>query len=647
MATVSYAWLPFFPQLVLVNDVFDDHDQNEVAVAALADGRYFAAWAHLSNTRGRVLGADATGSEFLVSSSSDNEPSVAGLTDGRAVVTFTSIAPNFDIRARLFDANGVPAGPDFSIRTSATFYDEQSDVAALANGGFVVSWTSFSDGPDNIVARTFNAAGAPVSDLIQVVNSSASSTASSVAALAGGGFVVAWQDEPPGGGSDRVFFKRFNDAGVALDASRQLIDSAGTINSDIQVAALPDGGFVVAYTDNDWGLQSLPPDPSVGTDISVRIFNGDGTPRSAFFRANFDFTVFDQDRPTITVLSNGFFVVGWRSNGEFLFQQAFDAAGSRIGGHYNTHFAGQENELAALSNGVVANVITSPVAEPGGSGTSIRSNLDELIRTSIGDATSESLVGDALRDMMSGNAGNDRLFGASFLPNGAFKPDSGDDQLSGGVGLDGLWGADGNDTLDGGLGNDGLVGGAGDDSLTGAEDDDFLFGGDFSVANGSRLAGSGADTLAGGLGRDALYGFDGNDLISGGAGNEYVEAGEGNDAVEGGADADTILGQDGDDQINGGTGFDYLYGGAGADVFHFNLGDSYDAVWDFSAPQGDKLRLDRALGVTTFAEFLTRLSGFTFEGAPYTTVSFPESIDQLQIKGIAHTGWASSMVELV
>ena len=120
-------------------------------------------------------------------------------------------------------------------------------------------------------------------------------------------------------------------------------------------------------------------------------------------------------------------------------------------------------------------------------------------------------------------------------------------------------------------------------------------------------------------------------------------AGLGNNSISGGADNDTLLGQDGADAIGGGTGFDYLYGGAEADVFVFNKGDSYDTVWDFSAAEGDKLRINPALA-GSFAEVQNRLSGFNFEGADFTVFLSADGLDQLTMKGIAHTAWTADLL---
>jgi hypothetical protein len=58
-------------------------------------------------------------------------------------------------------------------------------------------------------------------------------------------------------------------------------------------------------------------------------------------------------------------------------------------------------------------------------------------------------------------------------------------------------------------------------------------------------------------------------------------------------------------------------------------------VWDFNAAEGDKIRLDPAFGIVTAVDLQSHLSGFNFEGANYTVISFPDSVDQLTIKGIA------------
>ena len=156
-------------------------------------------------------------------------------------------------------------------------------------------------------------------------------------------------------------------------------------------------------------------------------------------------------------------------------------------------------------------------------------------------------------------------------------------------------------------------------------------------------------------GDDALYGFDGDDLLNGDIGNEYVEAGEGNDTVNGGADSDTILGQAGNDFLNGGAGFDYLYGGAGADIFSFRRGDSYDTGWDFSVAEGDRLRIDPATGVTSFAQFQALLTGFAFDAGDgrglvqfsVLNVAALGSNDQITIGGMRPADWTAGIVDFL
>ena len=164
--------------------------------------------------------------------------------------------------------------------------------------------------------------------------------------------------------------------------------------------------------------------------------------------------------------------------------------------------SGFEGEFAALAGGRVAIVSQSSVSD--GSGLSIRSSIQELSRTTTGDATSETLTGDNLRDTIIGNGGNDTL--------------------SGGVGADRMEGGTGDDTFI--VDNPGDVvvelAGEGTDtvqtSLTSLVLPANVENGTGSVGADTITGNSGGNTLLGGLGNDTIIGGGGKDLTTGGGG---------------------------------------------------------------------------------------------------------------------------------
>ncbi|MEL7098216.1 MAG: calcium-binding protein [Pseudomonadota bacterium] len=112
--------------------------------------------------------------------------------------------------------------------------------------------------------------------------------------------------------------------------------------------------------------------------------------------------------------------------------------------------------------------------------------------------------------------------------------------VSGGSGMDSLFGGDLADELDGGDDSDFVVGRSGDDTLFGGAAD---------------------DTVNGGSGEDALFGQGGADVLNGQGGNDTLNGGSGDDRLSGG---------NGDDTLIAGEGSDILRGDAGADVFEFS-----------------------------------------------------------------------------
>lgn len=89
----------------------------------------------------------------------------------------------------------------------------------------------------------------------------------------------------------------------------------------------------------------------------------------------------------------------------------------------------------------------------------------------------------------------------------------------------------------------------------------FLKGPDAYFVGGNR-----ADTANGVAGDDAMQGNGGNDTLSGRNGDDQVSGGDGNDSLSGGDGADQVNGGSGNDVMAGDAGGDILQGGEGADT---------------------------------------------------------------------------------
>jgi Ca2+-binding RTX toxin-like protein len=120
-------------------------------------------------------------------------------------------------------------------------------------------------------------------------------------------------------------------------------------------------------------------------------------------------------------------------------------------------------------------------------------------------------------------------------------------QLYGTNGIDYLRGNNGADRLYGQGGLDDVRGGNGNDRLYGGEDDDVLYG---DAGNDWLYGGYDDDLLVGGLGNDELYGEAGADRLEGGAGNDYLDGGTGADMMMGGAGNDTYFVDNAGDTID-------------------------------------------------------------------------------------------------
>lgn len=212
---------------------------------------------------------------------------------------------------------------------------------------------------------------------------------------------------------------------------------------------------------------------------------------------------------------------------------------------------------------------------------------------------------------------------------------TGDQNLSGTIGVDVIYGLDGDDVITGGEGRDVLFGGTGADTFVfegGAALTEFDVVSDFSMTDGdvldltdivtgfqggiSNIADYISFSEAGGNtfvrvdsdgGRDdfstifarldGVTGLDVFDVFNG----EHL-AMTGDEIFTGTAGVDVFYGLDGDDVFTGGAGRDVLYGGSGADRFVFDTLGDMDIFRDFDVTEGDALDLS---GVITGFDPLT------------------------------------------
>ncbi len=78
-------------------------------------------------------------------------PRVTALTDGRFVLTWSDVSETvdnpsgLDVQAQIFNADGRTSGSQFVVNTTTANWQFQPEIAALSDGGFVVSWTDVRD----------------------------------------------------------------------------------------------------------------------------------------------------------------------------------------------------------------------------------------------------------------------------------------------------------------------------------------------------------------------------------------------------------------------------------------------------------------------------------------------------------------------
>lgn len=353
--------------------------QTEPDITALAGGGFVITWTDFwpltptpdddsgTAVRGQMFSAAGAkvGGEFLVNTQTTGDQSgsaVSSLAGGGFVVTWVDGSGDPDpdtvgVKAQIYSAAGAKVGGEIIVPELARGDQVLPDVVGLPGGGFVAVWAdnghkSGDPSEFGIFARIFDASGAPTTGEF-VVNTAAYlyQFAPQVSALAGGGFVVTWYDESG------------VDDGHGIDVKAQVFDGSGArVGTEIlvntpqdgeqnwpSVTGLPDGGFLIAWTDNTGVAGDNDFD-----GVVAQQFDAAGGKVGGVFEINQN-TAGEERQPALITLASGDVVAVWEDNSAH--DNAFEIKTRLLSPQ---HPAFQAVGAAAVANSVTAGVQGAP-----------------------------------------------------------------------------------------------------------------------------------------------------------------------------------------------------------------------------------------------------------------------------------------------
>ncbi len=268
-------------------------------------------------------------------------PSVTALADGGWIVTWQSedgAGSDFNIYQQRYSSNGQPLYKDEDgipvdrlVNTTTADHQREPQITALADGGWIVTWEGKDDSATGIYQQRYNAAGSLVGGEQRVnAKTDSSQYQASVMALADGGWVVTWtsHDQTPSGLQFNIYQQRYNKDGQPLfvDGTGAAADRLVNVTThespnNSSVTALPDGGWVVTWDSGDT--------EDYWSGIFMQRYDKNGVAQYATDQLVAASKGSNYSSPAVTSLADGSWVITWMlegpgGNGIGIYQRAYE-----------------------------------------------------------------------------------------------------------------------------------------------------------------------------------------------------------------------------------------------------------------------------------------------------------------------------------
>lgn len=211
-------------------------------------------------------------------------PKVRRLKNGGAVIVWQGgLLGTQDIFSRFVGADGTFITGDVRVNTYADNQQMNPAVAVLSDGSVVVTWSSFGqDGSmQGIFGQRLSSSGVKMGGEFAVNQYTRyNQRTPSVVGLPNGRFAVVWISEQERFENSIDVYGRVMSAEVGQNGSEFLVNTGTNICANPILSPLPDGGFMVGWSERDLGNLSN------AWDVSVRSYNANAQPRGASTKVN-------------------------------------------------------------------------------------------------------------------------------------------------------------------------------------------------------------------------------------------------------------------------------------------------------------------------------------------------------------------------
>ncbi|MFW5667155.1 MAG: S8 family serine peptidase [Coleofasciculus sp.] len=335
-------------------------DGNFVITWALGKGVYGQRYDQNNNPVGSEFLVN-TNTDNLQDTSS---PSIAALQDGGFVITWASRGQDGSgqrIYGQRYDQNNNPVGSEFLVNTDIENLQDGPSIAALKDSGFVIIWASGKgvygqryDQNNNSVGNEFpvNTNTANKIQGFTEFSLDKPSQTSSIAALQDGGFVITWASRGQDGSGQRIYGQRYDQNNNFLGDKFEVDITTANRQYAPSIAVLKDGSFVIIWASWGQGIYGQRYDQNnnpVGGKFEINTTTENSQQR--------------QYVPSIVGLEDGGFVVTWAflyqdeydENIFYIYGQRYNRNGNPLGLEFrvNPYRNGLQSypSIAGLENG--------------------------------------------------------------------------------------------------------------------------------------------------------------------------------------------------------------------------------------------------------------------------------------------------------